>query len=107
MPDEFAQIDNFTLFPKPLFFRMPSNTDEVFQDLLSHPEKYVNWELSFEHVIIRRNDIINDMERIKAQGMTKDNVLKYTFYAGMKEAYDQLLKNTEIKRKVEQDQNAT
>lgn len=96
VPDEFLQTDTYALFPQPLYFRLPSNTDEVHQGLLAEPQDFVNYKLSVQYVALRRNDLYNDMIKIKAHGQSEDNVKKYIYYKGMVDILDQLLLNSEI-----------
>lgn len=96
MPDAFLQIDTYALFPQPIYFRLPSNTEEVLNKLLSNPEDFVNYKLSTHYVVTRRNDLYNDSIEIKKLGQNDDNVKKYIYYKGMVDILDQLLLNSEI-----------
>jgi len=96
MPDKYLQMDTHSLFPEPLYFRLPSNTPEVHQMLLANPERFVNYKLSVHYVATRRNDLYNDMNAIKQQAQTEENVMKYSYYKGCVDILDQLLLNSEI-----------
>jgi hypothetical protein len=101
--DEFAAADMHWFFPEPTHHRSLFNTDELFNEYVSNPQEFENYQLSTEYFAIRYTDLKKDMEKIKLSGDTKENQRKYYYYLGMTDAYKQAIMNATITRKKKQE----
>ena len=89
--DEFAASDNFYLFQPPLFYRLPSNTDELFSDYINNPGNYQDNTIPKDYILQRHYDLLKDLEDVRRQGMSEDNAKKFYFYSGLVSSFSNLL----------------
>jgi hypothetical protein len=81
--DEFLASDISYLFPEPLYYRMPSNTDEVFADYLANPSNYQDNTIPKIYILQRHHDLNNDLQNIEKEGMSEENAKKFYYYKGL------------------------
>jgi hypothetical protein len=91
MTDIFLESDTFYLFQPPVFYRMPSNTDEVYSDYINNPNSYANNQIPREYILQRQFDIQRDLRDVESAGMSENNAKKVYFYRGFLTSLNNLL----------------
>ena len=91
MTDLYLESDTFYLFPEPTFYRMPTNTDAVFNDYISNPYDYQDNPISKDYILQRHHDLKKDLEKVESAGMDENNAKKFYFYKGLVISFSYLL----------------
>jgi hypothetical protein len=96
--DEFLASDTFYLFQPPLYYRLPSNTDELFADYIANPSNYQDNTIPKVYILQRHYDLKHDLEEIQSAGMSEDNAKKYYYYKGLVASFESLVKEMNYTR---------
>jgi hypothetical protein len=90
--DEFLASDISYVFQPPLYYRMPSNTDEVWNEYLQNPSAFQDNPIPKLYILQRHYDLRNDYEDIQKEGMSEENAKKYYYYKGLVASFESLVK---------------
>lgn len=91
MVDEISAADTNYYFPEPKYYRVPSNTDQVFEEYCDNPDLFEEFEIPKDFLAIRYNDLKNELRQIQLEGGSSVNRKKYYYYKGMVDKLNDLI----------------